>query len=210
MGRSGTALGVIGIILAAGAIGFAFFVWNGANSDLDALQAEINNLESDLSNLESNFTALESDFNDLDNTILVGVWEDLSRNTDYTPYNTDKFWLFEFGDNLYNNTEYLSVSNSNTRITINKTGWYKIHLSAILGGIADGHAYSMRLYKNSAIYSLPSYVIGDLFYIYMDGAVFIECNATDYIEISAYSVLDDFDVYSVADYNHLTIEYVVL
>ena len=218
MGKGGTALGVIGMILAAGAIGFSFFVWNGSNSDFAALQDEINNLESDLNNLvsnfttlESNFTTLESDLTNLDNTILVGVWEDLSRNTDYTPYTTDRNWLFEFGDNRFNNTEYLNVSNSNTRITILKSGWYKIHLSAILGNdIADGHAYSMRLYKNSVTYSYPSYVIGDLFYIYMDGTVFIECNATDFIEINAYSATDDFDIYPVVNYNHLTIEYVVI
>ncbi len=114
---SGTALGIIGIILAAGVIGFAFFVWNGANSDVDALQAEINNLE--------------SDFNNLDTTILVGVWEDLSRNMDYTPFTSNGNWLFEFGDNKLNNTDYISVSNTNTRITLVKSGWYRIHVSVL-------------------------------------------------------------------------------
>ena len=48
MGRGGTALGIIGIILAAGAMGFTFVVWNGQNN-------------------------LESDFNNLTRTIVVGV-----------------------------------------------------------------------------------------------------------------------------------------
>ena len=185
MGNSGTALGIIGIILGAGAFGFAFFVWNGQND-------------------------LESDFNNLESTILVGIWEDLSRNTDYTPYSTNRFWLFEFGDNQVNNTEYFSVSNSNTRITIIKSGWYKIHLSALLGDINDGTAYSMKFYKNGDVYGYSSYLIGGGPFIYMDGTVFIECNAKDYIEISAYSAADDFIVYTIANYEHLTIEYVVL
>ena len=203
MGNSGIVLGIIGIILAAGSIGFAFFVWNGQNTTNSALNSEIDDLRSDLNDLES-------DVNNLEDSILVGIWEDLSRNTDYTPYNSDGNWLFEFGENQVNNTEYFSVSNSNTRITIIKSGWYKIHLSAILNGISDGHAYSMGFYKNDDIYGYSSYLIGDLQYIYMDGTVFIECNATDYIEINAYSVIDDFDVYTIPNYNHLTIEYVVL
>ncbi len=217
MGKGGTALGMIGIILAAGAIGFGFFVWNGQNtvnsglnSDLDDLTDTLSNLAEQLNNITNMFNNLTNDFNSLDKTILVGVWEDLSRNTDYASYNTNRNWLFEFGENRVNNTEYISVSNSNTNITINKSGWYKIHVSAILNDIEDNHAYSMRFYKNSAIISMSSYLIGDLQYIYMDGTVFIECNATDYIEINAYSVLDDFDIYPIVNYHHLTIEYVVV
>ena len=44
MGNAGAALGIIGIIIGAGAIGFAFFVWNGTNSDLDDLIDQLNNV----------------------------------------------------------------------------------------------------------------------------------------------------------------------
>ncbi len=46
MGNAGTALGLIGIILGAGAIGFAFIVWSGQN-----------NLESDFNNLARNIVS---------------------------------------------------------------------------------------------------------------------------------------------------------
>ncbi|KKN09247.1 hypothetical protein LCGC14_1048490 [marine sediment metagenome] len=92
MGKGGTALGIIGIILAAGSIGFGFFVWNGQNtinsglnSDLDDLTDTFSNLTEQLNNITNMFNNLTDDFNSLDTTILVGVWEDLSRNTDYTP-----------------------------------------------------------------------------------------------------------------------------
>ncbi|KKN09248.1 hypothetical protein LCGC14_1048500 [marine sediment metagenome] len=68
----------------------------------------------------------------------------------------------------------------------------------------------MRFYKNTVIYGFVSYLIGDLPYIYMDGTVFIECNATDFIEISGFSATDDFMVYPVDAYHHLTIEYLVI
>ena len=54
MGRSGTALGLIGIIIGAVGVGFAFIVWNGqntTNSDLDDLRDELNNFKSDFNNL---------------------------------------------------------------------------------------------------------------------------------------------------------------
>ena len=76
MGSSGTALGIIGIIIAAGAIGFAFFVWNGqntTNSDLDDVTDQLNDLE--------------SDFNSLTKIIVIGIWDDLDRNQDYAPHN---------------------------------------------------------------------------------------------------------------------------
>ncbi|KKL65346.1 hypothetical protein LCGC14_2155910, partial [marine sediment metagenome] len=152
---------------------------------------------------------INSNFNNLNQTIVVGIWETLSSNTDYSPYNIDSNWLFEFGENQLINTEYISVSNSYTRITMIKSGWYKIHLSVILSSISDNSVYSMRFYKNSVIHGYTSYVIGDLPFIYMDGTVFIECNATDYIEINAYSA-DDFSPFALDKYNHLTIEYVVV
>ncbi len=58
MGSSGKALGIIGIILAAGATGFAFFVWNGTNSDLDDLKDQLNNLTDEFNDLESEFSNL--------------------------------------------------------------------------------------------------------------------------------------------------------
>ncbi|KKK89373.1 hypothetical protein LCGC14_2733780, partial [marine sediment metagenome] len=36
----GTALGVMGIIIGAGAIGFAFFVWNGQNTTNSDLKSD--------------------------------------------------------------------------------------------------------------------------------------------------------------------------
>ncbi len=199
MGNSGTALGIIAIILVAGVGIFTFIVWNGqntTNSDLDDVTNQLNDLE--------------SDFNNLSKSIIVGVWDDLSYNTDNSDFSTQRNWLFELEENQVINSEYISLSNSNTRITILKSGWYRIHLSALLSSIIDGSAYSMRLQKNDEEHSRYSYYIANGVYLHMDGIALIECTATDYIELNGYSAMDDFVVSFSDDYNRLTIEYVAV
>ena len=206
MANSGTALGIIGIILAAGAIGFAFFVWNGQNTT----NSDVDDLTDEIADLRSEHNDLESDFNNLSKSIIVGVWDGLSHNTDNSDFSTQRNWLFELEKNQVINSEYLSLSNSNTRITILKSGWYRIHLSALLSSILNGVAYSMRLQKNDELHSRYSYYIANGVYLHMDGIALIECNATDYIELNGFSAMDDFVVSTSDDYNRLTIEYVAV
>ena len=210
MGSGGKALGIIGIILAAGAIGFAFIVWSGqntTNTDLDDLTDELNNLQSELSDLESYF-------NNLTRTIVVGIWDALDDNLDYAPYNFQNNWLFEFGDNKLNNTDYISVSNTNTRITLLKSGWYRIHISALLGGISPSSSYSVRLLKDGAILSyLDYYATSSTDYSswhYIDLSAFVYSDGINYIEINDYSSSGDFSPSTNDMYNQLTIEYVAI
>ncbi|KKM61401.1 hypothetical protein LCGC14_1532110, partial [marine sediment metagenome] len=86
MGSGGKALGIIGLILGAGAI--VFVVWNGqntTNSDLDGLNDEFNNLESDLNNLTR--------------IIVVGIWNAFDENQDFAPHTYQNDWLLEFLNN---------------------------------------------------------------------------------------------------------------
>jgi len=50
--------------------------------------------------------------------ILVGFWDDLDENTDYTPWNFNDDWLVEFSDSPFNDSNYISVSNGNTRFAL--------------------------------------------------------------------------------------------
>ncbi len=206
MGSGGTALGIIGIILAAGAIGFAFIVWNGqntTNSDLDDLTDEVNNLTG-LSN--------STEINNLTKTIVVGIWDALDDNLDYAPYNLQNDWFFEFGDNELNNTDYISVSNTNTRITLLKSGWYRIHISVLLSSISPSSYYRVRLLKDGAIESYLEFLATsstiDSSWHYINSYTFVFSDGTNYIEIEASSTYDSTP--SNDDYNQLTIEYVVM
>jgi len=203
MGSGGTALGIIGIILAAGAIGFAFVVWNGqntTNSDVDDLTEALNNLESDLSNLTR--------------TIVVGIWDDIDENLDYSPYNAGNNWLFEFGAHNLSNTDYISVSNTNTRITLLKSGWYRIHISVLLGSMLFSNDYSIMILKDGAIeiyldfYDTSTASVG--WYYPIDSSVFVYSNGTNYIEINGYGDADNFFAVDSSNFNQATIEYVVI
>ena len=206
MGKSGTVFGIIGIILAAGAIGFTFVVLNGqntTNSDLDDLTDEVNNLIG-LSN--------STEINNLTRTIVVGIWDALDDNLDYAPYNLQNDWLFEFGDNKLNNTEYISVSNTNTRITLLKSGWYRIHISVLLGGISPSSSYRLELLKDGTIESYLDFYAtsstNDSSWHYIDSSAFVYSNGTNFIEIETFSTYDSTP--SNDDYNQFTIEYAAI
>ncbi len=185
MGRGGAVLGVIGIILAAGAIGFTFVVWNGQNTT--------NNM-----------------------TIVVGVWDSLADNQGYPPHNALDNWLIEFGDNSLSNPNFISVSNTNTRITLLKPGWYRIHLSMVLMDINPASIYTIKLLKDGITEFFLDYYETSLAmnsqYHSVDSFAFVYSNGTNYIEINGESLLGDNNFFVRADdlFNQLTIEFVAI
>ena len=200
MGSGGKALGIIGLILGAGAIGFAFVVWNGqntTNSDLDGLNDELNNLESDLNNLTR--------------IIVVGIWNAFDENQDFAPHTYQNDWLLEFLDNKLNNTDYISVSNTNTRITLLKSGWYRIHLSVLLAGLGPSNIYLITIFKDGAIeFQLERYETGtsSVGYYNIYSSAFVYSNGTNYIEINGLATANFYVPLDL--YSQLTIEYVVI
>ena len=200
MGSGGTALGIIGIILAAGAIGFAFVVWNGqntTNSDLDGLNDELNNLESDLNNMTG--------------IIVVGIWNAFDENQDFAPHTYQNDWLLEFLNNKLNNTDYISVSNNNTRITLLKSGWYRIHLSVLLSGLGPSNIYLITILKDGTIeFQLERYETGtsSVGYYNIYSSAFVYSNGTNYIEINGKGTANFYVPLDL--YSQLTIEYVVI
>ncbi|HDZ17254.1 MAG TPA: hypothetical protein ENH75_03135 [archaeon] len=198
MGSGGKALGIIGLILGAGAI--VFVVWNGqntTNSDLDGLNDEFNNLESDLNNLSR--------------IIVVGIWNAFDENQDFAPHTYQNDWFFEFLDNKLNNTDYISVSNNNTRITLLKSGWYRIHLSVLLAGLGPSNIYLITIFKDGAIeFQLERYETGtsSVGYYNIYSSAFVYSNGTNYIEINGLATANFY--VSLDVYSQLTIEYVVI
>ena len=210
MGKSGAALGIIGMILAAGAIGFSFVVWNGQNTNSSAFA----DLTDAFNDLESDFNNLTDTLNNLTQTIVVGFWDALTDNLDFTAHSTQTNWLFEFGDNKLNNTDYISVSNINTRVTLLKSGWYRIHISVLLGYMAANDVYRVYLLKDGAIeFTLDRFVTSstiDSVWHYIDSSGFVYSDGTNYIELNGYSIFNDFSPTVSLDYNQLTIEYVAM
>ncbi len=144
---------------------------------------------------------------------LVGIWDGLDDNYNYAPHTTPTNWLFQLLNNSYIDSEYVSVNNSGTCITLLKQGWYKIIISVLLQNLDASDAFQIDLLKNGAIlFSLhfiatwssydPSYHS-----IHTDGYVLSDGN--DYIEINAISGIDAFYPYtSNQNFNQLVIEFV--
>lgn len=72
---------------------------------------------------------------------LVGIWDGLDDNLNYDPHNTSSNWLFQFLNNSYIDSEYVSVNNTGTCITLLKQGWYKIKISVLLQNLDAPDAY---------------------------------------------------------------------
>ncbi len=184
MGKGGTVLGLIGIFLAAGAIGFTYIVWNGQNTT-----------------------------NNVTGTIVVGIWDELEDNYDYAPHNLTNDWLYEFGGNRLSNTDYIAVSNTNTSITLLKSGWYRIHLYVLLWFISPNFLYKTTILKDGAVeFVLDRLVTGstvDSYWHQIDSSAFVYSDGTNYIELNGYSNGDNnFSPYTGPDYRQLTIEYI--
>ncbi len=187
MRSGGTVLGILGIIIGAVGVGFAFIVWNN--------QQEIS-----------------SDLDDLTSYIVVGIWDDLETNKDIAPYQSDVSWLVALQDNYLNNSEYISVSNNNTRITLLKAGMYKIHISTALEGILANEGYQIILMKNGIddFFIEDEYTKSDFTgqYLLVESSGFVYSNGVNYIEIHGYGSFDFFITNNSA-YNQFSIDYVV-
>jgi len=207
MGKSGAALGIIGMILAAGAIGFSFVVWNGQNTNSSAFA----DLTDAFNDLESDFNNLTDTLNNLTQTIVVGIWDNLDDNLDFAPYNLQDYWLVEVGDNKLNNTDYISVSNTNTRFTLLQAGWYRIHLNMLLSSISSSSIYWTIILKDGDIeFYLDRHGTSgtvDSTFHYVDASAFVYSNGTNYFEIYGDSNGDSFFI-SSDEFNQLKIEYI--
>ena len=88
--------------------------------------------------------------NNDDGILVVGLWEDCERNMDYFPYTNSYNWLIQFSDKIIQNTQYVSMSNSDTNITLLKTGMYRITLTMLLEGIVSSNSYEVNMKMNGA------------------------------------------------------------
>ena len=206
----GTALGIMGIIIGAGAIGFAFFVWNGQNTTNSDLKSDLDDLTDQLNNLTGP-TNMTAEFNDLPRTIVVGNWEGLARNMAANiGFPLVSNWLFELQAGTHYNSYYINAFSPITRIYLVTAGWYRIHLSTLLYNLDPGNYYSIEIFKNG-INSFVLYIFdinsGDPDNFYVDSSAFIYSDGTDYIEINGKTGSDDF--YPISN-NRFTIEYVAI
>ena len=143
---------------------------------------------------------------------LVALWEDLKQNkVDNPSYNTDSNFLIEFDDNIIFNPTYVN-NISNTRFGFNVAGMYKISLKVLFNGlIADQTCWIYIRRNNTAIGYFTRIDMGNpvesQFY-QVDATIYINATTDVYYEINPYSSWDFWHVGpTLADFNHLSIEY---
>jgi hypothetical protein len=146
-------------------------------------------------------------------SIVVGIWESLSRNTDNPSYPTDNDWLIEVGDKQLENNQYISLNqstqHSNTRFHLKREGWYRANLHMLLSGVSSAAGwYQMYLLKNGTLYSVLLYEASINQHLQIDLQFYIDSDGNDYFEINCYASGDaSFSIESQQIYNQLALEY---
>ena len=141
---------------------------------------------------------------------LVGLWEDLVKNKEYTPYTTDSSWLLEFYNNQYNDSNSISIDNDNTRFKLLKEGFYKLTLLVYLYNLNPASAnYWVYLYRNNSIdQSIAKVALPTSDGYQVESSVYIKSTGTDNFFIRCYCSGDSsFEVATAQSFNQLSIEY---
>ncbi len=140
---------------------------------------------------------------------LVGLWDDLATNKDYSPYNTDTAWLIEFDNNQYNDSNFISVSNSNTNFKLLKEGFYKLTLLLYVNGLATGGTYWFYLYRNNSV----DHCIAKISHPtdgnhQVESSIFIKSTGLDNFFIRTYCTGDtSFAIATTQSFNQISFEY---
>jgi hypothetical protein len=142
---------------------------------------------------------------------VVGIWDDLDENTDYAPYDLSTSWLVELLDNSYIVSNYITVTNTGTRLTLIKAGWYRIQITMQLADLDSPYVYRLVLLKNGYTEFImvrffpPSGV--SWYQFHANG--YVLSDGDDYIEMRVYSDPSDiFYLFQHPDLNQFSIEFV--
>jgi len=141
---------------------------------------------------------------------LIGLWEEFDYNTDFPPYTALSYWLLELRDIKIMNSDYIAISNNNTRLTLLKLGWYRIQLTMILSSIDASQNYWINILKNGGVKFILLYhetsATPESDYLTLDASAFVHSNGSEYFEIMGDSFGDPFFPGGSQIYNQLTIE----
>ncbi len=142
--------------------------------------------------------------------ILVGLWDDLAKNKEYAPYDTDATWRLEFDNNQYNDSNYISVSNNNTNFKLLKEGFYKLTLLLYVNDLVPGGGtYWFYLYRNNSInHCIAKIGLPTSSNYQVESSVFVKSTGLDNFLIRAYCTGDtSFAISNSQSFNQLSIEY---
>jgi len=135
-------------------------------------------------------------------TGIVGLWETIE---------SDQSSLFTLilNDIRTNDSDFFSLNNPNTTLSLNQVGWYKVSFRFRLVSLIVSNPYGVQIWKNSLVYQDLEFEatetakdINDYAYLYSDG--------DDEFHFECYDAMitDSFWVTSSQQYNQFVLEYV--
>ena len=140
---------------------------------------------------------------------LVGLWDDLAKNKEYAPYDSDDTWRLEFDNNQYNDSNYISVSNNNTNFKLLKEGFYKLTLLLYLSDLDPGGTYWVYIYRNNSVnYCIAKIEHPTSLNYQVESSVFVKSTGLDNFFIRVHCTGDtSFAISTTQSFNQLSIEY---
>lgn len=93
----------------------------------------------------------EPDVSEL-SVLIVGLWENISKNKDNPDFNEDWLWFLEVPDVEIYNEDYLKLNQStkhvNTRFHFIKRGWYRVYVNMLWVSLEDARTYYLFVHKD--------------------------------------------------------------
>ena len=135
-------------------------------------------------------------------TGIVGLWEAIE---------SDQLFLFTLilNDIRTNDSDFFSLNNPNTTLSLKQVGWYKASFRFILVSLVVSNPYGVQIWKNSLLYHEMEFTatetskeINDYVYLYSDG------NDEYHFECYDAMLSDSFWVITSQQYNQFVLEYV--
>ena len=144
--------------------------------------------------------------------VLVGLWDDLEKNTEFAPFTADDSWLVEFSNSQFNNTNHIEASNNNTSFKLLEEGFYKITLLIMLYSVDATEVYWAYLLRNGEFEQCFDRVAISTnqpsTFFQIESSLYVKSTGLDNFSIRCYSTSSDaFEVALSQDFNQLSIEY---
>ncbi len=138
--------------------------------------------------------------NSLNNNLLA-VWEDISGVG-------GNFYL-EFSNNQLNTTEFYTMSEGNTSITLTQSGWYKFSFNILISGLVSPETYQLVAEKNGGVYEALLYLVDPPApYWTVVANCYLLSDGNDIFKFRCFSSFDTFTVNPNQNYNQVSLEYV--
>ncbi len=135
------------------------------------------------------------------NNNLLAVWEDVHGSG-------GNFYL-DFSNNQINTTEFYSMSDGNTSITLTQSGWYKFSFNILISGLVTPETYQLVAEKNAGVYEALLYLVDPPApYWTVVANCYVLSDGDDIFKFRCFSGFDTFTINPNQNYNQVSLEYV--